>query len=366
MPIYQQTDKNGYTIYMVVVTAQINGKQVNRKRRSITSLAKAKRIEVDLKIGLHHLRDNPVQLTLKQWSDKCVDRMTLQFKKSTLIGYRGSLRKWIIPNLGHYPINEITGAMIHELIYEKIQKVSMNGRKGILKHFKRILTMAVEEGIINRNPALGIVIKVPEANQHVLNKTEVDTLLFEAKKRDHPYFNHWVMAIMTGMRTGELHALTWTDIDFDNKVIAVTKSWGIKDGLGPTKSTKNRYIPISVELDKFLKKLKLESVDTDGTVLEELDSWLRGYQASILREFCAEIGVTSIKFHDLRATFITQMLIKGVPLAKVMKIVGHATIKTTMRYLRLVAQDTQGATESLGITLPEDFDHQNVINLFND
>ena len=71
-----------------------------------------------------------------------------------------------------------------------------------------------------------------------------------------------------------------------------------------------------------------------------------------------------IKFHDLRATFITQMLIRGVAIAKVMKIVGHANIKTTMRYLRLVAQDTQGATESLGITLPKDFNNDNVVNLF--
>jgi len=91
---------------------------------------------------------------------------------------------------------------------------------------------------------------------------------------------------------------------------------------------------------------------------------LAGEQAKILREFCGEIGITSIKFHDLRATFITQMLIRGVSLAKVMKIVGHSTIKTTMRYLRLVAQDTQGATESLGIALPRDFEQENVVNLF--
>lgn len=47
-----------------------------------------------------------------------------------------------------------------------------------------------------------------------------------------------------------------------------------------------------------------------------------------------------------------------------MKIVGHSTIKTTIRYLRLVAQDTQGATEALGITLPKDNNVDNVVNLF--
>ena len=47
-----------------------------------------------------------------------------------------------------------------------------------------------------------------------------------------------------------------------------------------------------------------------------------------------------------------------------MKIVGHSSIKTTIRYLRLVAQDNQGATESLEITLPQNFSFGNVVNLF--
>jgi integrase len=114
----------------------------------------------------------------------------------------------------------------------------------------------------------------------------------------------------------------------------------------------------------FLKNLKSQNINTDGKVLESLVHWRSGEQAKIIKIFCREVGITPIKFHDLRATFITQMLLKGVPLAKVMTIVGHSTIKTTMRYLRLVAQDTHGATESLGITLPRDFDTGNVVNLF--
>ena len=58
------------------------------------------------------------------------------------------------------------------------------------------------------------------------------------------------------------------------------------------------------------------------------------------------------------------MLLRGVPLAKVMKIVGHSTIKTTMRYLRLIAEDTQGATEELGITLPKTQEKGNLVSLF--
>lgn len=63
-------------------------------------------------------------------------------------------------------------------------------------------------------------------------------------------------------------------------------------------------------------------------------------------------GITSVKFHDLRATFITQLLKQGVALARVMAIVGHSELKTTQGYLRLCGQDLAGATEELGIKLP--------------
>lgn len=363
MPIYKDS-KNGKTVYTVLATQRINGKQVNRKRRNITSLAQAKRVEIDLKLELRQLKDQPNRYTLKEWSEICINKMRIQFKNSTIMGYEGNLTKWINPYLGDFYIDEISGFMIHDLIYDKITGIGMDARRGILKRIKRLFTMAMDEGLISRNPASGITVKVPEAQQLVFNRTEIDTLLLEAHNCSHPFYNHWVLAILTGMRNGELFALTWNDIDFENKVISVTKAWTIKDGLGPTKSTRNRYIPISGELESFLKGLKSKSVGPNKNVLEQHKEWVQGNQAKVLKDFCRKIGITPIKFHDLRATFITQLLIRGVSLAKVMKIVGHSTIKTTMRYLRLVAQDTQGATDALGINIPKTNNIDNVVNLF--
>lgn len=76
-------------------------------------------------------------------------------------------------------------------------------------------------------------------------------------------------------------------------------------------------------------------------------------QAKVLKSFCEEIGITQVKFHDLRATFITQMLNNGVALSKVMAIVGHSSLKTTQGYLRLSGKDIEGATEELNISVPQ-------------
>lgn len=357
--------KNGKQFHEVHVKLVINGRQVNRKRRSVTSLASAKREEVKLKMELLKLRDQPQVFTWNQWSQICLNRMSIEFKPSTVIGYKSHFNKWVNPIIGNKFITDITGADIHDLIYNQTGRLGLTSRRDLLKHIKRIFAMAIEEGILAKNPAKGIKVKVPESKKLVFNKTEINTLLDEARKQNHPYYNHWVLALLTGMRTGELYALQWSDIDFESGFISINKSWNSKNGFGPTKSTLNRVVPISKELERFLRHLKSKEISPTAPILERHADWQSGCQAKILKIFCLKIGITPIRFHDLRATFITQLLLQGVPVAKVMAIVGHSQLKTTMVYLRLVGNDVKGVTDELNISLPREENFGNVVNLFS-
>lgn len=155
---------------------------------------------------------------------------------------------------------------------------------------------------------------------------------------------------MSGCRSGELMALSWSDVDFEAKILSISKQWNSKFGFGPTKTQKTRVVPISDDLLLFLKELKLKR--TNEFILPRLKEWEHGEQARVMREFCKTIGITEISFHDLRATFITNLLSRGVPLAQVMAIVGHTQLKTTNTYLRKAGVDVQGATNALGYKLP--------------
>lgn len=62
--------------------------------------------------------------------------------------------------------------------------------------------------------------------------------------------------------------------------------------------------------------------------------------------------MTDIRFHDLRATFITNLLARGEPLVRVMATVGHSDMETTNVYLRKAGIELQGATERLGYRIP--------------
>ncbi len=220
--------------------------------------------------------------------------------------------------------------------------------------------MAVEEGVISVNPAKGLLIKLPPPAQKVLTAQEAQTLLRAAKETNHSFYPIWAFALMTGMRSGEMYAFMWSDVDLEAGNISVSRQWTSKTGIGPTKTRDSRIVPISPELKVFLSERKLEV--TGDFVLPHLRHWTKGLQARVLRDFCLSIGITPIKFHDLRATFITNMLAQGVPLATVMAIVGHRRMSTTDIYLRLAGVNVKGATAKLGYSLPKAMEN-NVLRL---
>lgn len=357
--------ENGKKFYEIYVNGfDSRGIRVQRRKKGLDTLRKAEMAEFELKRELAKLKEEAVPFRWSEWLSECLKRMKLVHRPSTVINYTAQMGKWINPHWDNLDLHKITKQKVYDTIFTDIDsKISPWTRKTILKMVRRIFEMAVEDGIIDRNPCAGIRVNVPEVDQKVLTKTEVGIFLQEAKLTDHRFYPIWAMALMTGMRSGELFALKWTDIDFDGKTISVSKQWTSKNGFGPTKTQRSRVVPISNALLKFLKELKIKSGNQSEFVLPQMPEWENGEQARITREFCAAIGITPVKFHDLRATFITNLLARGESLARVMAIVGHSQIKTTNGYLRKAGVDVQGATEKLGYDLPDEVVGAKVLSL---
>lgn len=202
--------------------------------------------------------------------------------------------------------------------------------------------------------------KLPE----ILNLEEIRKLLKYAKEINHHWYPVWAMALYTGMRSGELYALDWPSIDFDNRMIYVHRNWTNTMGIGATKGRYWRAVPLNDELIEFLKELKLKT-GKSGFVLPRFQSWTDGRQADIIRQFCVGCGIPSVKFHTLRACFATQLIKDGVAPAVVMKICGWKDLKTMQRYIRLAGIEVKGATDKLRL-LPEKEALGRVLQLFNE
>lgn len=351
--------QSGKIIFDVYVQDwNVHGKRVQKKRRGFESQRAAREAESKLRAELMLAKGRPERVTWEMWLKHCIDQMKVTRRPSTVLSYESTQRAWSVPVLGGKYLDEITSGQIHHLIHEHVQGLTPSSRRTVLDQMKRLLGMAVEQGVIVRNPATGVSVSVPEPVKTVLRFEEAQRLLREAKMVDHKFYPVWATALMTGMRSGELYATRWCDVDLEARRIYVRRSWCSKAGFGPTKSRKSRVVPVSDSLMPLLMELRRKRIpgtaQDDDFVLPRIHAWKEGWQAAVLRDFCKSIGITSVKFHDLRATFITQMLLKGVSLAQVMAIVGHAELKTTTVYLRVTGADLDGATNRLNLSLPQD------------
>jgi len=162
------------------------------------------------------------------------------------------------------------------------------------------------------------------------------------------------VAIYSYARAGELRALTWDDVDVDRGIITITKS--IEAATGRVKSTKSkapRMLPIEPALLPLLVAMKEESGGTgyvvelpgDGHAARGLRSWLE--EAGIERRglFAQGPSVRRIRFHDMRASGITWMAVRGDDPMKIQTRAGHTDFKVTQSYVREAEVLRQGFGE---------------------
>ena len=376
MPIKVYQSKKNKKLYEVYVSIKSKGERLQTRRRKdfqgnfISSLPTAKKVEFELKRKLIAQKEGQPIWKWKDWLEECLRRMQFSLKYSTVNNYRKILGKWIPGFWSEEELQNFTKVDVHNLIFENMCSATPHQKSKIHKMLMRIFQLAVEEGVITKNPTRGIKIKVPSSEQKVLTSDEANKLLREGKLCNHRFYPHWAVALFTGMRNGEIYALRVSNVDMDTGIIHVKRQFNSKDGLHETKTNLNRVVPIADELKPLLKwfiakggyketiwKWKDESKKEkvffiwDNLLLPRVREWRQGDQSRFLRDFCKGIGVPEVKFHDLRATFITNMLSKGVALNVVMSIVGHRRIATTDVYNRLAGVGVRGSTNKLSYGL---------------
>ena len=318
-----------------------------------------------------------LHLTFFEWHEQFLNEISLHYRRGTVMQYDGDLKKWLPLGFGDKKLKDYTKSDIHKLIFETLPKngASPNLQRKTRRTLARIFEAALEEGLISKNPCKGIKVKVPPPEKLVLNHDEVLKLLAEARVLKHKFFYHWSLVLFSGLRNGELYGLRWSDVDLVSGIVTIKNQWTNKDGYHSTKSNKSRVVPISSELKKILVELKnlgpfsenLVGLNGnnqffDDLVLPRSTEWKHGEQSSITKRFCKSIGITEIKFHDLRATFITNALTHGASLPQIMSVVGHSRTSTTDEYLRLAGVGVRGVTDKVSYSMPRESD-ENVLVL---
>jgi integrase len=344
-----------YKVYVNLRCRENPGLRVQRKLRSIKTEREAQREEIRL------IRECERELAEKKNRGKTwceiVDAWEMYLTKTgindtTRIDYVAAIRKHTKDWLSR-AAKEVTQLEVRQLLERlKGEGVSQSYLCKIKIIIGRAFIFGLEQGLIpeGRNPTFGIKLRrAEEKKPEVLTFNQIRILLDEAKRLDYAWYPVWAVALLTGMRNGELYALEWSDINWDSKIISVNKSYNCRKRV--IKSTKSgcwRTVPISAPLLDLLKELQAKAGDRKE-VLPRLQGWSKGEQANKLRMFCVGIGLPSVKFHTLRACFATQLIRKGVAPIQIQKICGWKDLETMQRYVRLAGIETDGVTEVLNI-----------------
>ena len=370
---YHQDEKVYWKVYV-----NLRSKENSRVRKQKTvsrleSLAAARRMEkqivAELSSGLAMEMGRGLSWShiIDRWEKDAKAGLLRKYDPTTIMDMVSGLRRWTQEWLS-IPAEELTRFNGREL-QKKMEAAGMSsrGQQKVRSMVNTVFNYAIEEKFVTRSmptPVAGLIFnKDAEKVPDILTLGEIKQFLERGKELQNEWYPIWAMALLTGMRNGELYALEWSDVDFENSLIRVSKSYNSR--LKLVKSTKAGYwrnIPISSQLKELL--IELKSKATKQYVLPRLGCWNQGLQAQELRKFLKGIGIRPVKFHALRACFATQLLAKNIAPAIVMKICGWKNLKTMEFYVRLAGVSEQGATECLEI-LPMEVVMENVVSLFS-
>jgi len=324
---------------------------ISRRRVGIESKSAALKVERELVLVVEKLIHAQVVPCWQETVRRYISHLSQQdISGKTVENYRLCLEAHTFEDWGLKLIDQIAAIDIRNLISTKLANKSESHKKNLLKYIRGVFNFAVESNLILRNPTPKMKFRIGDKVTGVLTEAQVALFLSTARQVDSEWFPVWATAIYTGMRNGELYALTWENVDLERRLLKVVSSWNNVDGFKSTKSEDERQVEIAEELVPILRNQKKQHPESHF-VLPRIDKWEKGEQARELRAFLMVLGLPRIRFHDLRATCATILLAKGVPALKVQIGLGWKDIKTMSLYIRKAGVSVTGMTSDLKFNL---------------
>lgn len=312
------------------------------------------------------------RITFKAFVDVWWERHGNNLSPNCEPSTKAKLTTRLIPYFGNVQLKKITGDMVQTftddltkngMCIRKNQKLSAGEIFNLYKLLRAMFNKAIEWGYISSNPCSDIPKeKRPKKSYKKPSILEEDELarflqkLFalpdNATYTKHKLFCY--LSLLDGGRLGEHMALTWNDIDFQNKIIHITKSTYYKDEVPGIKAPKTEssvrdvYIDDTVVAlllkhkgyqDKWLKKNNL--INDEGyiflmTRLDRVSLPCRSMCSNWLRKFLKRNNLPHFGVHGLRRMAASYSAGNNVPLTAVQAMLGHTEIATTNIYLRSI------------------------------
>lgn len=355
----------------------VNGKRVRKNVLAKTKAECKEKLNKAISDNANRMRiiercdflTNP-EPTLEEWSRIWFESFcTASVKEYTRNSYQSYFDRYILPNLGGMKIKDISTVSCQQFLMKmytsgRTRNVEKKGKGLSAKTIKDIkialqtcLQKAEDEGLIESNPCRKVQLpKDAPKEMQTLKANELGAFLQETK--DSGCYEFYILEITTGLRLGEILALTWDDLDIKNKTISVNKQvQRIGSELKITTPKTASSIRTVALCDECFNQLILlrsrQRLDTKLIFPSPITGGLRD-PSSVTRKLHRmqkRAEIPQIRFHDLRHSFATLSLEQGMDIKTVSHMLGHTdagfTMNTYMHVTDNMQQTVANAMQSL-------------------
>ena len=289
----------------------------------------------------------PVRGKRNRFADYCNEWLYLKrssVKPSTFVKYTTILEKYIKPDLGQYFSEAVSEILVEQFSYRLIHERGLSPKtvRDILSVLHSILNYTTKQ-----NPlAKPVDIVYPRQD-----RKEMRVLTCEEQKRFTEYLLQdmdpckfgVLLALLTGLRIGEVCALKWEDISLENKVIFVRHTMQRLKNLNPASEERTRIItgvpksgrsvriiPMNQDIEKLCNKWRaddLEAYVLTGKAGYFLEPRTLQYR---MRQYTKDCNLKNVHFHTLRHSFATRCVEAGFEIRSLSEILGHSSTRITL------------------------------------
>jgi integrase len=301
---------------------------------------------------IHGLSEKKQEVpTLKEFAPRFLDEHARanQQKAGGIAHKDGILRNHLLPTLGTKRLDAISADDIQRLkrsLGERVPKTVNN----VLTVLSTLLKKAVEWNVIDRTPCAIRLLKTSQGSVEFYDFDEYERLIASARGLDSTTLVCVLLGGDAGLRSGELRALRWRDVNQEAKQLCVERNdW--RGHVSTTKGGRLRHVPMTARLAAALREHRhlrgpLVLTGNDGGRLSESAVVIR------IRRAARHASLENTGPHILRHTFCSHLAMRGAPARAIQELAGHRDLATTQRYMHLSAAALDGAIRLLESPAP--------------